>query len=337
MRIEENISLKPYNTFGIAANARYFAEYNDVEELTELLQSEIVRTNPMLHIGGGSNLLFLNNFEGVILHSAIKTISIEQEDENSVLLRVGSGVVWDDFVAYCVEKNFHGVENLSLIPGEVGASAVQNIGAYGVEVKDVIETVEYLELDTLQRKTITNEACEYGYRQSIFKGSLKRKTVITNVIFRLLKSSNFKLDYAHLHVAVSKNGEINLANIRNTIIEIRESKLPYPAKLGNAGSFFMNPVITADFFKTLQLDYPTMPHYPAAGNMVKVPAGWLIEQCGLKGKEFDRVAVYHKQALVIVNLGGASGKDVANLATIVQTAVKERFGIEIHPEVNYIS
>ncbi|MHB9055173.1 MAG: UDP-N-acetylmuramate dehydrogenase [Paludibacteraceae bacterium] len=336
MKIQENISLKSYNTFGIDVNAKYFSEYNSVAELRELLQSETLRRNHFLHIGGGSNLLFLKDFDGVILHSRIKSIEITEEDENSVLLRVGSGLIWDDFVAYCVEKGYYGIENLSLIPGEVGASAVQNIGAYGMEAKDTIEKVEFIESGKLQTKIFNNEQCRYSYRKSIFKEELKGKVIITHVSFRLKKQPAFILDYSHLKEAVLKNGEINLKNIRNTVIEIRESKLPNPKKLGNAGSFFMNPIISSVRFEELQLSYPTMPHYPVSETEVKVPAGWLIDQCNLKGKQFDKVGIYSKQALVIVNFGGASGKDIATVASLIQMTVKKRFGIDIEPEVNFI-
>ena len=337
MKILENTSLKSYNTFGIDVKARFLAEYNSVDELKELLQSETARQNRLLHIGGGSNLLFLNDFEGIVLHSEIRTIETCEEDAESVILRVGSGVVWDNFVEYCVDKNYYGVENLSLIPGEVGASAVQNIGAYGMEVKDTIEKVEFIEPESLNSRIFTNKACNYGYRNSIFKGELKGKAIITHVYFRLKKQVCFVLDYANLKESVERNCEINLRNIRQTVIEIREKKLPNPTLLGNAGSFFMNPVIPKNQFEMLLLNYPTMPHYPVSDTAVKVPAGWLIEQCDLKGKKFDRAGIYEKQALVIVNLGNATGHDIATVASLVQISVKKRFGIDIIPEVNYIS
>ncbi len=336
MNISQNISLKPYNTFGVDVNAKYFAEYGSVEELLELLQTGGAKNNRMLHIGSGSNLLFLKDFDGLILHSAIRSIEVVEEDEESILLRVGSGVVWDDFVAYCVENEYYGVENLSLIPGEVGASAVQNIGAYGIEVKDTIERVEFIEIETLKTVTFSNDECQYSYRKSIFKEELKGKVIITHVSYRLKKTPTFFLDYSHLKDAVLKNGEINLQNVRNTVIQIRESKLPNPTELGNAGSFFMNPIIDKSKYEELLLSYPSMPHYPVSDTKVKVPAGWLIEQCDLKGKQFERVAIYHKQALVIVNTDNATGEDIATVASLVQMTVKKRFGVELVPEVNYI-
>lgn len=336
MQIYQDISLKPFNTFGVDAKTKFFAEYDSVDELKELFQSDSVKNNRLLHIGSGSNLLFLNDFDGIILHSKIQTIEIVEEDMFSVLLRVGSGMNWDDFVALCVENNYYGIENLSLIPGEVGASAVQNIGAYGVEVRDVIEKVEFVEIESFKSKSFSNKECRYSYRKSIFKEKLKGKVIITHVSFRLKKEPGYVLDYAHLKDAVLKNGEINLANVRKTVIEIRESKLPNPEVLGNAGSFFMNPIIPKSHFNKLLPSYPTMPHYNVSENEVKVPAGWLIEQCDLKGKQFEKVGIYHKQALVIVNLGGATGEDIATVASLVQITVKKRFGIELVPEVNFI-
>ena len=336
MSIQQNLSLKSYNTFGIDVNTRYFAEYSSIGELKEILGSEIINAKPWLHIGGGSNLLFLKDFEGIILHSQLKSIEKISETNEIVLLKVGAGMVWDDFVAYCVSNNYYGVENLSLIPGEVGASAVQNIGAYGMEVKDVIETVDTIHTETLNERMFTNEECRYGYRKSIFKEELRGKYIITNVTFRLKKQPDYQLDYQHLREAVLQRGEINLANIRSTVISIRESKLPDPSITGNAGSFFMNPVIPKEKFEELQLSHPTMPHYPASETEVKVPAGWLIEQCGWKGRSVGNVGVHSRQALVIINLGGATGPEVAGLAAQIRENVFQRFGIDITPEVNYI-
>lgn len=336
MSIQQNLSLKSYNTFGIDVNTRYFAEYSSIGELKEILGSEIINAKPWLHIGGGSNLLFLKDFEGIILHSQLKSIEKISETNEIVLLKVGAGMVWDDFVAYCVSNNYYGVENLSLIPGEVGASAVQNIGAYGMEVKDVIETVDTIHTETLNERIFTNEECRYGYRKSIFKEELRGKYIITNVTFRLKKQPDYQLDYQHLREAVLQRGEINLANIRSTVISIRESKLPDPSITGNAGSFFMNPVIPKEKYEELQLSHPTMPHYPASETEVKVPAGWLIEQCGWKGRSVGNVGVHSRQALVIINLGGATGPEVAGLAAQIRENVFQRFGIDITPEVNYI-
>ena len=336
MIIEENTSLLPYNTFGIDAKADYFIEYNSVVELQTALQSEIVKSNRLLHIGGGSNLLFMKDFKGVILHSAINFIKKVSEDADAVVLEAGAVVNWDDFVAYTVENGWGGVENLSLIPGEVGASAVQNIGAYGVEVQDVIVEVNAVEIETGETKTFSVEDCQYGYRESIFKKDLKGKYIITSVVFKLQKQPEFKLNYQHLEAEVLKNGAINLQNIRQTIIAVRESKLPDPKIFGNAGSFFMNPVISKAHFNELLAQYPQMPHYFVSDTEEKVPAGWLIDQCGWKGKQIGNAGVHDKQALVLVNKGGATGAEIVYLAEQIQASVKSKFGVELRAEVNYI-
>ncbi len=336
MIIKENISLLSYNTFGIDAKADYFIEYNSVEELQTALKSEIVKSNRLLHIGGGSNLLFMKDFKGVILHSAINFIKKVSEDADAVMLEAGAVVNWDDFVAYTVEKGWGGVENLSLIPGEVGASAVQNIGAYGVEVQDVITEVNAVEIETGETKTFSVEDCQYGYRESIFKKELKGKYIITSVVFKLQKQPEFKLNYQHLEAEVLKNGAINLQNIRQTIIAVRESKLPDPKIFGNAGSFFMNPVISKAHFNELLAQYPQMPHYFVSDTEEKVPAGWLIDQCGWKGKQIGNAGVHDKQALVLVNKGGATGAEIVYLAEQIQASVKSKFGVELRAEVNYI-
>ncbi len=338
-KIEKNVSLKPYNTFGIDVKAKYFAEYTSIDELKSILQSDIAQENRIFHIGKGSNLLFLNDFDGLILHSDIKTIEKTDEDEASVLFRVGAGCVLDDFIDFCVDNQYFGLENLSLIPGEVGSAAVQNVGAYGMEASKRIEFVEFVELQSLKEQTFTRQACLYDYRNSIFKEELKGKAIITHVTFRLLKNADYVLDYDRLKESVLKRGEINLKNIRETIIEIRKSKLPDPQKTGNAGSFFKNPIVSKNQFEELHTAYPLMPFYPASNDRVKIPAGWLIDQCGLKGKRFfdGRVGIYEKQALVIVNYGGATGEEIASVASQAQNAVQEKFGIAIEPEVNYIS
>ncbi len=336
MKITPNASLLPFNTFGIDAKADYVIEYDSVAELQDILKTEPAKSNRILHVGSGSNLLFLTDFKGVILHSAIKSITKISETAGSVQLEVGSGVVWDDFVAFCVEKGLGGIENLSLIPGEVGASAVQNIGAYGVEVQDVIQTVNTIETASGNEREFSNTECGYGYRESVFKSSLKDKYIVTSIVFELQKQPEFRLNYQHLEDEVRKNGEVNLKNIRQTIIAIRESKLPDPKSAGNAGSFFMNPVVTKEKFLALQSEYPQMPHYYVSEAEEKVPAGWLIDQCGWKGKSIGNAGIHDKQALVLVNRGGATGAEIVYLAEQIQHSVKERFGIDLHPEVNYI-
>lgn len=336
MKINQQTSLLPYNTFGIDVNADFFIEYDSATDLQDVLRSEIVKKNKILHIGGGSNLLFLKDFNGVILHSVIRSIKKVSEDAESVYLEVGSSMNWDDFVGYCVDHGWGGAENLSLIPGEVGASAVQNIGAYGVEVQELIVNVNAVDVETADFKTFSKAECRYGYRDSIFKNELKGKYIITTILFRLNKKPVFKLNYQRLEDEVLKNGEANLQNIRQTIIQIRQTKLPDPKITGNAGSFFMNPVISKEQFRSLQSIYPQIPHYFDSETKEKIPAAWLIDQCGWKGKHIGNAGVHEKQALVLVNLGGATGIEIVYLAQQIQKSVKEKFGIELTPEVNYI-
>jgi len=336
MRTEQNFSMLNYNTFGIDARATWFIEYDSKEELKHALGLEFVKSSRCLHIGGGSNLLFLKDFDGVILHSNIQGIAKVEEDEQSVTVEVGAGVVWDDFVDVAVQNGWGGVENLSLIPGETGASAVQNIGAYGVEVKDVIVQVKTVETETGIENIFSNEECRYGYRDSIFKNELRNKIIVTSVVFRLDKQPVYKLDYQHLEDEVKRHGAISLHNIRSTIIAVRQSKLPDPKENGNAGSFFMNPVVPKLHFEKLKVTYPEMPHYYISDTEEKIPAAWLIDRCGWKGRQIGNAGVHDKQALVLVNKGGATGEEIVNLASEIQKSVKEKFGVELKPEVNYI-
>lgn len=337
MTISKHVSLLPFNTFGIDVKTDYLVEYSSVEELSAILKSELVTSSRLLHVGSGSNLLFLNDFDGVVLHSQLKSIDLLTTDEQSVYVEVGAGVAWDDFVDFAVKKGWGGVENLSLIPGETGAAAVQNIGAYGVEVQSVIDRVKTVEVESGEIREFSNAECEYGYRESIFKTMLKGKYIVTSVVFRLECVPTFTLDYQHLEDEVRKNGDLSLANVRQTIIAIRQSKLPDPAVQGNAGSFFMNPVIPKSLFVQLQSQFPEMPHYYVSETDEKVPAAWLIDKCGWKGKQIGKAAVHDKQALVLVNKGGATGAEIVFLAEQIQLSVKEKFGIELRPEVNYIS
>ena len=331
MKIIDNCPLKERHTFGMDVMADRLIEFANEDELKSALTGAV---KPLLFMGGGSNLLFLNNYSGTVLHSVIDNINIVAEDDNSVSVRVGSGVVWDDFVAYCVEKGWWGVENLSLIPGEVGASAVQNIGAYGVEVKDVLQSIEAISVDDLSKRIFTNAECNYAYRDSIFKNSLKGKYVITYVTYRLSKKANPNIGYGALKSVLAENP--SLKEIRDAIIAVRNSKLPDPKVYGNAGSFFMNPVIPMEQFVALQSRYPDIPSYPASDGYIKVPAGWLIEKSGWKGKSLGNAAVYEKQALVLINRGGATGMEVKHLADTIIEDIKEIFGITLHAEVNYI-
>ena len=327
-------SLLPYNTFGIDVSASRFLEYASVAELKEYIAQDAV-TTPFLHIGGGSNLLFTKDYDGLILHSRIGGIEVTAEDSQAVSLRVGAGVVWDDFVACCVEHGWYGAENLSLIPGEVGASAVQNIGAYGVEVKDLITAVETVNIQGYER-VYSVEECEYAYRNSIFKRPENKSVFVTYVRFRLSKEERYTLDYGTIRQELAKYPAPTLPIVRKVIIEIRESKLPDPKVTGNAGSFFMNPIVAKEKLEALQRDYPRIPYYELPDGRVKIPAGWMIDQCGWKGKSLGPAAVHDKQALVLVNRGGAKGSDIIALSDAVRASVRDKFGIDIHPEVNVI-
>lgn len=327
-------SLLSYNTFGIDVSAARFLEYTSVEELQQQIAQGAV-TTPFLHIGGGSNLLFTKDYDGLILHSRIEGIEVTEEDSRFVSVRVGAGVVWDDFVAYCVAHGWYGAENLSLIPGEVGASAVQNIGAYGVEAKDLITAVETVNIRGEER-VYSVEECRYAYRDSIFKRPENKSVFVTHVRFRLGKEEHYTLDYGTIRQELDKYPALTLPVVRKVIIDIRESKLPDPKVMGNAGSFFMNPIVSKEKLLALQQEYPRMPYYELPDGRVKIPAGWMIDQCGWKGKALGPAAVHDKQALVLVNRGGAEGSDIIALSDAVRAAVREKFGIDIHPEVNFV-
>lgn len=337
MVVKEDYNIKALNTFGLDVKAKYFVEFDSEDELQSALLLPEVKNNRLLVIGRGSNLLFLHDFDGVILHSCINHIKLKDEDMSGVLLEVGSGVLWDDLVAYAVNNGWGGAENLSLIPGETGAAAVQNIGAYGAEICDIVEGVHAVEITSGDKRFFTLSECKYGYRESVFKNELKGKYIITSVILRLNKIPQFKLDYSHLKDEVLKRGDITLSNIRQTVIEIRSSKLPDPAVLGNAGSFFMNPVIPISLFEEIKTKYPLVPSYPIDELTKKVPAGWLIEQSGWKGKSLGNAGVHKNQALVLVNLGGATGDEIKILSDVIRQDVFKLFGIELTPEVNFIS
>lgn len=336
MEIKQNYSLEEHNTFHLPVKTRWFLEYDTEEEVRTALRDEYFMECNKLHIGGGSNLLFVNDFDGIILHSNIRDITVLKEDGEHVYLRVGSGVVWDDLVRHAVANGWGGIENLSGIPGETGAAAIQNIGAYGAEFKDVLETVEAYHIPTLEKHVFTNAECGYGYRSSIFKRKYDNQYIVVYVTLRLDKQPRFSLSYGNLRQELSRYSEISLPNIREAVLSVRRAKLPDPEQLGNAGSFFMNPVVSAEQFDGLKSEFPEIPSYPAPENKVKIPAGWLIEQCGFKGKNYGHAAVYDKQALVLVNLGNASGSEIALLADIIMQTVASRFGITLTPEVKYI-
>lgn len=338
MRDILNYSLLSHNTFGIDAICDRFVEFSSVEELVSLVGSLTDSDRPLLLLGGGSNLLLTGDYHGTVIHSAIKGIELIERDEQneSVTLRVGSGEVFDDFVSYCVEHGFYGAENLSIIPGEVGASAVQNIGAYGVEAKDIIVKVEAVEIATGKIVEFTNADCQYAYRQSRFKGEWYGQYVITYVSYRLSTTFVPNMDYGNIRAALAEKNILQptAKDLRNIIIEIRNAKLPDPKVEGNAGSFFMNPIVSREKYLQLAEQYPNMPHYYIDEQREKIPAGWMIDQCGWKGHTLGRAGVHSKQALVLVNRGGATGQDIVRLCKTIQDDVYARFGIHIEPEVN---
>lgn len=329
---EVNYSLLHHNTFGIDAKCRRFLEYVSVEEAQEIARQ---LQEPYLLIGAGSNLLLTGDFDGTVVHSAVKGIEAQSDSH----IRCGSGETWDEVVAWCVGHGLYGAENLSLIPGEVGASAVQNIGAYGAEVKDLIASVEAVEIGTGRLCIFSREECQYGYRDSRFKHEWKNKYLITHVVYRL-KTDNAQpsTEYGNIRAELDRRGIQTpaAAELREVVIAIREAKLPDPKVTGNAGSFFMNPVVSREKFKALQAQYPQMPHYYIDDQHEKIPAGWMIDQCGWKGKSLGRAGVHDKQALVLVNRGGATGQEIVDLCEAIRNDVRERFGIDIHPEVNII-
>lgn len=337
MKIQKDYPLLPHNTFGMDVKASLFMEYSSVEELKTLLAQQAWVPGEWLHIGGGSNLLFTKDYPGTILHSAIMGFEVISEDEEEVIVRAGAGEVWDDFVAYTVSQGWYGAENLSLIPGEVGASAVQNIGAYGMEAKDLIVHVETVEVATGKERIFENSECQYAYRESIFKHALKGQYIVTHVSYRLGKTPVYHLDYGNIRTELEKQEcQPTLQHVRNTIINIRNAKLPDPQVQGNAGSFFMNPIVPRAQFEALLKDYPSMPHYILDNDRVKIPAAWMIDQCGWKGKQLGRAGVHSKQALVLINCGGATGQEVIALSKEIQQSVFQKFGIRIFPEVNFI-
>ncbi|HRX67324.1 MAG TPA: UDP-N-acetylmuramate dehydrogenase [Tenuifilaceae bacterium] len=331
----QDYPLNSLNTFGVSAKA---SQYYEAKSLNELMNAvKLVPSNsPMLVLGGGSNILFTKDFNGTVIRPKILGIEEIYSDNNFVTLSVGAGEDWDEFVGKTVEMGLGGLENLSLIPGTVGASPIQNIGAYGVEAKDCIEWVVGLNLETLEMDKYTNPECNFGYRDSIFKCELKGKIIITHVCFKLAKNPALKTHYGNLEDELKKLGEKSLKSVRQAVINIRNAKLPDPKELGNAGSFFKNPVISVDLAKKLQNFYGTVPIYPVTEELVKLPAGWLIEKAGWKGKRIGKVGVHQHQALVLVNYGGAKGNDVLKLAKQIQDSVNEKFAIELEMEVNVI-
>jgi len=337
MKDLHDYSLKGHNTFGIDARCNRFIEFDSVEELQSALGSLTEKDRPLLLLGGGSNLLLTGDFNGTVLHSAIKGHTAEAV-EGGVLLRCGSGETWDDIAALCVRQGWHGAENLSLIPGEVGASAVQNIGAYGAEAEDIIYKVEAVEISTGKTVEFNAAECEYSYRQSRFKREWKGRFVITYVTYRLSDTFTPHLDYGNIRAELETESitRPTALQLRNIIIKIRNAKLPDPKMEGNAGSFFMNPVVSRKKYETLAAQYADMPHYIIDDEHVKIPAGWMIDQCGWKGRTLGKAGVHSRQALVLVNKGGATGADIMRLCETIKHDVQAKFGITISPEVNIL-
>ena len=337
--MQENFSLKPFNTFGVEAKAKYFTEVNSVNELIETLKHSNPQTLPLLFLGGGSNILLTKDFEGLAIQLNLKGISEEFLNENEVLVTAKAGENWHEFVLYCLNKNYGGLENLSLIPGNVGTSPMQNIGAYGTEIKDIFVDCKVLNLETLEVETFNLEKCRFGYRDSIFKQEGKGKYVILEVRFKLTtKNHSIKTEYGAIKSELENLGIENptIQDISKAVINIRESKLPNPKEIGNAGSFFKNPTIPLIQFENLKETFPNIQGYPN-GDSVKVPAGWLIEQSGWKGKQIGNVASHKLQALVIINAtGNATGKEIFDFSALIIDSVKEKFGIELEREVNIL-
>lgn len=336
MQIQENISLKPFNTFGIDAKARRFAAFSNAGELAELLTPG--SRLPTLIVGGGSNILFTKNFDGLVLKNDIRGMEKVNEDENYIYIKAGAGENWHQFVLYCIENNYAGLENLSLIPGCVGASPMQNIGAYGVEIKDVFHELTAFHLEEKSNYTFRLKDCEFGYRESIFKNKYKGQFVITNVTYRLNKQPVFHTSYGAIGQELKKMNvkELSIRAISDAVVAIRSSKLPDPKEVGNAGSFFKNPSVGKDKFEKLKIVFPNIVGYENADGTVKLAAGWLIEQCGWKGYRQGDAGVHPKQALVLVNYNNASGNEIYELSEKIVQSVNGKFGVMLEMEVNII-
>ncbi len=331
MQYAKNFSLKEYNTFGINVTAKKFISVTSITQLKNVLKEN----RDVFVIGGGSNMLLTQNIDQTVVHLDIKGVIVNHETENTVEVTSMAGENWHEFVVWCIDQNYGGLENLSLIPGNVGTCPIQNIGAYGFEVKDTLLFVEAIDTTTLEIKKFTNQECNFGYRDSIFKQTLKGKYIILNVTFKLTtKEHNINISYGAIQEEIGNNHTPNLKEISNAIINIRNRKLPDPKKIGNSGSFFKNPVIERAHFHQLQAQYPTIPSYPVSDTQIKVPAGWLIEQAGFKGKSFGNAGVHDKQALVLVNYGNATGKEIYTIATTIQQKIKDLFNIYLEIEVN---
>ncbi|MCH5597574.1 UDP-N-acetylmuramate dehydrogenase [Niabella ginsengisoli] len=336
--IESNVSLKSRNTFGISAYAQYFTVADSVDVLREGMAWALKQDANVLIVGGGSNMLFTNDVQGLVIQNGLKGIEKIAEDEDFIYLKVGAGVVWHQLVLYCLEHNYAGIENLALIPGLVGASPMQNIGAYGVEIKEVFHELTTVHRKTLEEITFSNAACEFGYRESVFKHKFKNQFVITDVTYKLRKEPQYHIEYGAIKQELEKANvnELSIQAIANAVIAIRTSKLPDPKQIGNAGSFFKNPSVSKEKFQNLKEAFPEIVAYENPDHTMKLAAGWLIEQCGLKGYRKGDAGVHAKQALVLVNYGDARGSDILEVCKLVQDAVLQRFSVELLPEVNIL-
>ncbi|WP_299519862.1 UDP-N-acetylmuramate dehydrogenase [Winogradskyella sp.] len=335
--VVENVSLKPYNTFGIDVNAKFFCNVSTVDELKHQLVKQ--SNNPIFILGGGSNMLLTKDIEALVLHINLKGIEILSESEDKVIVKAMAGENWHEFVLWCLKHNYGGVENLSLIPGNVGTAPIQNIGAYGVELKDVFVSCEAINIQNQTTKTFTKDDCKFKYRESVFKQELKGQYIITSVTLELAKTNHqLHTDYGAIKQELENSGimQATIKNVSDAVIAIRQSKLPDPKDIGNSGSFFKNPVISKKQFKKLLENFPEAPSYKVSDELIKVPAGWLIEKAGFKGKRFNNYGVHNKQALVLVNYGSAKGSDIHQLAQLIQKTVKRIFDITIETEVNIL-
>lgn len=338
MQITANTSLKPYNTFGIEASAKLFTAIGSVNDILELLDHKEYKANSHVILGGGSNILLTQNINGLVIKNELKGIEVIKETENEVLVKCAAGEVWHEFVMYCIDKGFAGIENLSLIPGNTGASPMQNIGAYGVEIKDTFFELEAIDLETGKRCVFSKQDCDFGYRESVFKRRYKDKFIIASVTFKLSKKPVFHTEYGAIQQELDHMGvsELSIKAISQAVINIRSSKLPDPKKIGNSGSFFKNPEVTQPTYERLKQEFPQLVAYPLDNNNYKLAAGWLIEQSGLKGYRVGYAGVHTLQALVLVNYGHATGKEIYDLSTKVLETVNEKFGVMLEREVNII-
>ncbi len=337
--IQENTSLKRFNTFGIDAKARYFTAFQTPEALYTLLTHKIYAEKAKLILGEGSNVLFTQNYDGFVLKNAIKGIQLISEDADHIWLKVGGGENWHDLVLYCIQHNYSGIENLSLIPGTVGAAPIQNIGAYGVELCEVFSSLDAMHLKNGCIQTFTHQECEFGYRESVFKNAYKNHFAILSVVLRLAKKPVFRIEYGAIQETLESMHvkELTIKAISDAVIHIRQSKLPDPKKLGNAGSFFKNPYVSHSDFSALKKDFPDIPSFTVENSeRIKISAAWLIEQCGFKGKRFGDAGVHEKQALILVNYNASNGSAILELAQAIQKSVREKFNVQLMPEVNFI-